>query len=91
VANGRFIISADTGLIHVADVYGTPGIMLTGPTAFGGTTFPQISILKADLDCMPCTKDGRGSCSAPTYQKCMLEITPEMVAKKVKERLSKLD
>lgn len=91
VAHGKLLISADTGLIHVADVYGANGIMLYGPTAFGGTTFPQITILKTSLSCMPCTKDGRGKCIQDTYQKCMLEITPEMVAAEVKRKLATLD
>lgn len=91
VAHGKLLISADTGLIHVADVYGANGIMLYGPTAFGGTTFPQISTLKTNLNCMPCTKDGRGKCIQDIYQKCMLEITPEMVAKEVERKLATLD
>lgn len=88
VAHGKMIISADTGLIHVADMMGTPGIMLTGPTAFGGNTFSHIVNLKVDLECMPCTKDGRGECSQNVYQKCMVEITPERVANTARDILA---
>lgn len=80
VAESPLLISADTGLIHVADLLGNKGISLIGPTAFGFATNSNIKTLEIDLDCRPCTKDGRGSCSQEVYQRCMVELTPEMVA-----------
>jgi len=50
------------------------------PTAFGFATNENIKTLEVELDCRPCTKDGRGACSQETYQRCMVEITPEQVA-----------
>jgi heptosyltransferase-2 len=73
------IVSADTGMLHVADLLNVPGIALIGPTAFGFTTGHHIKILEVDLPCRPCTKDGRGGCSQKIYQRCMKEISPEMV------------
>ena len=79
VAKARFVVSADTGIIHVADALGVSGVLLNGPTAFGKTHGPQIKILESNLACMPCSKDGRGNCSQEVYQQCMVDLTPEKV------------
>jgi ADP-heptose:LPS heptosyltransferase len=81
IKNSELVISADTGLLHVADVMGVKAISLMGPTAFGFTTGNQIITLGVELPCRPCTKDGRGSCSQDVYQKCMVDITPTRVAR----------
>jgi heptosyltransferase-2 len=80
VARASLVISADTGLIHVADLLGIKGILLEGPTAFGRTSGQQIEVLGVELPCRPCTKDGRGNCSQKVWQRCMVEITPDAVA-----------
>ena len=90
VARTGLVVAADTGLIHVADLAGTPGLSLMGPTAFGFCTHPHIHTLEVELACRPCTKDGRGRCSQDVYQKCMLEITPQMVAEKALQLLADL-
>lgn len=81
VSESKLLISGDTGMIHVADLLGVPGVSLIGPTAFGFSTNTNIKTLEVDLDCRPCTKDGRGHCSQSIYQKCMVDISPELVAK----------
>lgn len=81
IKESKLVVSADTGLLHVADVLGKKGIALIGPTAFGFTSSPLIETMQIDLPCRPCTKDGRGKCSQDVYQKCMVDITPSMVAK----------
>ncbi len=81
----QLVISADTGLLHVADVLGKKAIALLGPTAFGFTSSPLIKIMEIDLPCRPCTKDGSGSCSQDVYQKCMLNITPFSVAQEIRK------
>ncbi len=79
-----FIITGDTGLQQVADFSGRKGLSLMGPTAFGFVTMGTIKTLGIDLDCRPCSKDGRGKCVQEIYQKCMVEITPEQVAAEVR-------
>ncbi len=74
------VISADSGLLHVADVLGVKGLSLMGPTAFGFTISSLIKTLEVDLPCRPCTKDGSGKCSQNIYQLCMVDITPATVA-----------
>ena len=83
IEKAQLVISADTGLLHVADVLGVKALSLMGPTAFGFTTGSQIKTLEVELPCRPCTKDGRGSCSQDVYQKCMVDITPQKVAQEV--------
>lgn len=80
VKKSTMLVSADTGLLHVADVLGVPAISLMGPTAFGFTAGPQIKTMEIELACRPCSKDGRGKCSQEIYQKCMVDIVPEKVA-----------
>lgn len=88
VSGAKIVISADTGLIHVADTLGVKGISLMGPTAFGFCSNTNIKTLEVDLPCRPCTKDGRGNCSQDIYQKCMVEITPQGVFNEIQRQLS---
>jgi heptosyltransferase-2 len=84
IKKSKVVISADTGLLHAADVLGIKGISLMGPTAFGFTKSPLIKTMEIDLKCRPCSKDGRGKCSQDIYQKCMVEITPQLVLDELK-------
>lgn len=79
IQESMLTISADTGLLHVADQSGVLNLGLIGPTAFGYTAQPQSKILEVELYCKPCSKDGRDPCINKVYQKCMKEITPKMV------------
>lgn len=80
-------ISADTGFIHAADLFGKKGIFLAGPTAFGFPTGKHIRILEKQMPCRPCTKDGRGRCSQKTRKDCLVSLTPEIVAQTTKAML----
>jgi ADP-heptose:LPS heptosyltransferase len=84
IEQSSLVVSADTGLLHVADVLGVKAISLMGPTAFGFTTSEQIVTIEMDLACRPCTKDGRGACSQSVYQLCMVGVTAELVAKEIR-------
>jgi heptosyltransferase-2 len=90
VQGSKLCISADTGLLHIADHTGTPAIALIGPTAFGFPYFSQTEVMGVDLPCRPCTKDGRGKCSQSIYKRCLIEITPASVSLKAQQILSKL-
>lgn len=80
IQKSALVISADTGLLHVADVLGIKALSLMGPTAFGFTMSTLIKTLEVDLPCRPCSKDGSGRCSQAIWQRCMVEITPAKVA-----------
>ncbi len=81
----RKVISGDTGLLHVADQMQISTIALIGPTAFGYPASPRSISLHRNLDCQPCSKDGRGQCRNKVYQKCMVDIRPEYVIHKTFE------
>ena len=79
ISCARLVIAGDTGMIHVADLLGVPGISLIGPTAFGYPTGRWLTVLDVPLSCRPCSKDGRGRCIQKVWQKCMVDISPERV------------
>lgn len=84
VKMSKMVITADTGLLHVADLLEVPTIALLGPTAFGHPSSVSTRILEQELSCRPCTKDGSGKCTHTTYQKCMTAISPIAVSDEVK-------
>jgi ADP-heptose:LPS heptosyltransferase len=85
ISQSKCFVSADTGLIHVAEILGIPGISIIGPTAFGFPTHEHIKTMEVPLSCRPCTKDGRGKCSQDIYKKCLVDITPEMIENEIKQ------
>ena len=89
VENSSYVLSADTGVIHIADLLDKRGGLLLGPTAFGRTESVMIKIFETDLYCRPCTKDGRGKCSRNTYQECMTSIPTQSVINDIFDTLSK--
>lgn len=88
VDNSSYVLSADTGVIHIADLLNKRGGLLLGPTAFGRTESAMINIFETDLFCRPCTKDGRGKCSRNTYQECMTSIPTKSVINDIFNTLS---
>ncbi len=76
-------VSADTGFIHAADLFGKKGIFLAGPSAFGFPTGNHIKTVEKEMSCRPCTKDGRGKCSQKIHKECLMALTPEMVAQQI--------
>lgn len=83
------IIANDTGLLHVADQMERPTFALIGPTAFGYPSHATSRTLEVKLACQPCSKDGRGGCINPVYQRCLVELLPERVATQAREELKK--
>lgn len=81
------VVSADTGIMHLSDYLGRPTFALIGPTAFGFPSWPNSRTLEVDLPCRPCTKDGRGRCRLKEYQKCLVDIRPEVVASMIEQHL----
>jgi ADP-heptose:LPS heptosyltransferase len=81
----KIVISADTGLLHVGDQMQKACLALMGPAAFGFPSSQNSVVLSAHLSCQPCSKDGRGKCINDIYQKCMLDLTPRLVAENVRK------
>jgi ADP-heptose:LPS heptosyltransferase len=75
------VIANDTGLLHAADQMERPTLALIGPTAFGYPSHSTSKTLEIELYCKPCSKDGRGKCVNEVYQRCLVDLSPEKVAK----------
>lgn len=86
IYRSNIVVSADTGFLHAADLFRRPVLALIGPTAFGFPSGPTAETIEIDLSCRPCSKDGRGKCKQELYQKCMTDITPERVARRIRYR-----
>lgn len=86
LAKAQGLVSADTGVLHWSDYMGRPTIGILGPTAFGRPFRDSTSIMDLELNCSPCTKDGRGQCKIKETKKCLVDITPEMVAHKIRAK-----
>ncbi len=80
VQKAQLVIGNDTGISHAADQMGRPLLQIIGPVLFGYPAKKTSKVLEIDLDCRPCTKDGRGRCKNTTYKKCLYDIKPEYVA-----------
>lgn len=77
----RFVISPDTGTMHLAAACGKRVIALFGPTnpQRTGPFGEGHLVFTPELNCSPCFKK---KCEE---QKCMRSITPEMVYNRIKE------
>jgi len=81
VADARLVVCGDTGLLHMADAAGIPGVALFGSTVrdlgfppLGGT----LSVLECPLPCRPCSHTGRARCPLG-HLDCLRGISPEDV------------
>lgn len=87
VAESKFLISNDTGLLHVAEQLGTPAIALMGPAPFGFPSRPATSVMEIDLPCRPCSKHGQGPCiNKVKFHQCLVDITPSQVVHEWRRR-----
>jgi heptosyltransferase-2 len=87
VSISNFVVSADTGFLHAADLFGIDGIALMGPTAFGHTSGDTIKVLEIDLPCRPCTKEGNSECKIAETKKCLADISAWQVRKNILEMM----
>lgn len=86
------VVANDTGLLHVADRLQIPSVVIVGPTAFGYPVAPASRVAEVPnedhpeaLSCKPCSKDGRDACTNPVRLKCLLSVTPQHVARELRE------
>ncbi len=86
------VVANDTGLLHVADRLQIPSVVIVGPTAFGYPVAPASRVAEVPnedhpevLSCKPCSKDGRDACTNAVHLKCLLSVTPQHVARELRE------
>lgn len=87
-ARARFFIGVDTAPMHIAAAVGTPVIALFGPSGeFNwGPWGEGHAVIKRDLDCRPCGKDG---CQGTKRSRCLEEISETEVWSRVGAFLEK--
>ncbi|NOX89177.1 MAG: lipopolysaccharide heptosyltransferase II [Calditrichaeota bacterium] len=82
------MICNDSGALHLANAVQTDVFAFFGPTVreFGFYPFrPNDHVFEIDLYCRPCGKHGAEKCPEGHFR-CMKEIKPQDVLKKVKEK-----
>ncbi|WP_066630272.1 glycosyltransferase family 9 protein [Labilibacter marinus] len=82
-AHSKYVVSGDTGFLHAADLFNISGCAIIGPTAFGYPTGEKMKIFELGLPCQPCSKHGDTKCKLQEVKKCLVDITPEQIAKQV--------
>jgi len=82
VADAARIVVGDTGLLHMADAAGVPGVALFGSTVrelgFWPTGRGPRPLEVAGLECRPCSHVGRHACPRGHFR-CLRELTAEAV------------
>ena len=88
ISNSKFIIGADTGLVHAAEGLGKNVVTILGPTSretgAGVNLSTSIQIENNDIWCRPCSQSGKRKCYRDK-QYCMITINPKLVLTKMNE------
>lgn len=88
IAHCDLIICNDSGALHIANAMKTDVMAFFGPTVPSFGYFPYRDndlVFERDLECRPCGSHGGKQCPLG-HHRCMKEIRPEMVFKKVVEK-----
>jgi ADP-heptose:LPS heptosyltransferase len=88
LASAGVVVASDCGLAHVAAATGTPTVMIFGPTPHRtlGRLAPNVTVLRAGLQCEPCWFGARfRACDARLD--CLREVSVEQVAREVRKIL----
>lgn len=86
IAEARWVIGNDTGMVHAAEALGKDVAMIEGPThpALGFSPYRERSIvIGLDLFCRPCSKSGR-ICPRMGTWKCLRDLSVQDVAGKLR-------
>ncbi len=87
VKNSLFVVSNDTVGVQIGEAYGKPLFVIYGPTLpeFGFKPRGKGVVFEKFLKCRPCSIHGEGKCKF--NKKCLTQIKPEEVFKKIIEYL----
>jgi heptosyltransferase-2 len=87
----RVLVTNDSSPQHLASAMGTPTVTLFGPTVpefgFGPLAPSSHAIGHESMSCRPCDSHGPTKCPLGHWR-CMLELSPEQVAQRVRQILS---
>jgi len=88
IVKTKYVIGADTGLVHAAEALGKRVVMILGPTSretgAGVNRDDSLSIENKDVWCRPCSQTGKRKCYRDE-QYCITTITTEFVLSKIIE------
>lgn len=88
----RFVLTHDTGFMHIAAAFRKPVFALWGSTApslgFAPYQTQHIPLELADLACHPCSKMGTANCPQGHFN-CMRQLSPELVVSALQAYLNK--
>jgi hypothetical protein len=85
LAAARLVVGNDAGPMHLASMFGTPGVALFGPASRRQWGPEGVRCLAADVSCRPCTDTTADiTCNAPV---CMEALSVEQVWQAVSEVL----
>ncbi|MCW5909197.1 MAG: glycosyltransferase family 9 protein [Chitinophagales bacterium] len=92
VQKAQFVISNDTGLMHIAAAFKKPIVSLWGNTVpafgmypyYGAKAVNHTSFQMLDLPCRPCSKLGYNECPKQHFN-CMNLLDEEAIARRVNE------
>ena len=89
IRRSEFIVTNDTGSMHVAAALGKPAVAMFGPTDPRRTgAYGQIEYsLRISLPCSPCMKD---VCTYEKPMECLRAMTPEFVEREIHRRLENI-
>lgn len=82
VKHSKFVITGDTGLMHIAAAYKVPTMVFWGSTAkelgmypYYGSNYDvkSVDLVNKDIKCSPCSKIGKKKCPKGHF-KCMLAL-----------------
>lgn len=89
----RFVLTHDTGFMHIAAALGMRIISLWGSTSpdlgFSPYMTNNISLEMKDLACHPCSKIGLETCPEGHFR-CMKDLLPEKVEAVIREIINKM-
>ena len=78
------LVTNDTRLLHVGEQLGKKTIALMGPAPFGFPSRSSTKIMELNLSCKPCSKHGQGPCTNQKFQRCLVDITPDMISTEIR-------
>ena len=79
-------IGNDTGLAHLAESVGKKAFMIFGPSGYAmgfGPYLPESKAIESPLWCRPCGKDGRACFRVFHRYKCLDELAPGEVTRRI--------
>jgi heptosyltransferase-2 len=85
VRRARVLICNDAGTRHIAAAFGTPCVVLMGPTSLEKTSLnlERVKVFCAEVDCRPCYLR-----ECPIDHRCMTRVSAERVAREALPALS---